>query len=89
LRWIGLKRVTRLERLCKAISTVNAPQRRKLLANIQLDDKEQLILLTAIHGRAHYLLTGEVWHFAHLYENRIATVLVLRPAQYLTRCRRP
>ena len=81
--------VTRLERLCKAISTVNPPQGLKLPANVQLDDKDQPILLAAIHGRAHYLLTGDARHFAHLYGKRIATVLVLRPAQYLTRRRRP
>jgi uncharacterized protein len=81
--------VTRLERLCTAITTVNTPQGLKLPANVQLDDKDQPILLAAIHGRAHYLLTGDARHFAHLYGKRIATVLVLRPAQYLTRRRRP
>jgi uncharacterized protein len=81
--------VTRLERLCKAITTVNAPQGLKLPANVQLDDKDQPILLAAIHGRADYLLTGDARHFAHFYGKRIATVLVLRPAQYFTRRRRP
>jgi len=80
--------VTRLERLCKAITTVNAPRGLKLPANAQLDDKDQPILLAAIHGRADYLLTGDTRHFAHLYGKRIATVLVLRPAQYFTRRRR-
>ena len=81
--------VTRLERLCKTISTVNAPQGLKLPANVQLDDRDRPILLVAIHGRAHYLLTGDARHFAHLYGKRIATVLVLRPAHYFTRRRRP
>ena len=81
--------VTRLERLCNAITTVNAPQGLKLPANVQLDDKDQPILLAAIHGRADYLLTGDARHFAHFYGKRIATVLVLRPAQYFTRRRRP
>ena len=80
--------VTRLERLCKAITTVNAPQGLKLPVNVQLEDKDQPILLAAIHGRADYLLTGDVRHFAHLYGKRIATVLVLRPAQYFTHRRR-
>jgi predicted nucleic acid-binding protein len=81
--------VTRLERLCKAISTVNAPHGLKLPGDVQLDDKDQPILLAAIHGRADYLLTGDARHFGHLYGKRIATVLVLRPAQYSTRRRRP
>ena len=81
--------VIRLERLCKAISTLNVPQGLKLPASVQLDDKDQPILLAAIHGRADYLLTGDARHFAHLYGKRIATVLVLRPAQYFTRRRRP
>ena len=81
--------VTRLERLCAAISTVDAPQALKLPANVQLDDKDQPILLAAIHGRADYLLTGDARHFAHLYGKRIATVLVLRPALYFTRRRHP
>jgi predicted nucleic acid-binding protein len=77
--------VTRLERLCKAITTVNAPRGLKLPTKVQLDDKDQPILLAAIHGRAHYLLTGDARHFAHLYGKRIAAVLVLRPSQYFTR----
>jgi uncharacterized protein len=81
--------VTRLERLCKAISMVKVPQGLKLPANVQVGDKDQPILLAAIHGRADYLLTGDARHFAHLYGRRIATVLVLRPAQYFTRHRRP
>lgn len=80
--------VTRLERLCEAITTVNAPQGLKLPANVQLDDKDQPILLAPIHGRADYLLTGNAWHFAHLYGKCIATLLVPRPGQYFTR-RRP
>ena len=80
--------VTRLERLCKTITTVNAPQGLKLPANVQLDGKDQPILLAAIHGGADYLLAGDPRHFAHLYGKRIATVLVLRPAQYFTRRRR-
>lgn len=78
----------RLERLCKAIITVNAPLGLKLPANVQLDDKDQPILLAVIHGRADYLLTGDARHFEHLCGKRIATVLVLRPADYFTRRRR-
>jgi hypothetical protein len=37
--------------------------------------------LSAIHGKADYLLTGDAYHFEHLYGKRIRGVLVLRPAQ--------
>jgi hypothetical protein len=39
-------------------------------------------------GRYSYLLTGDGRHFDHLYEKRIAGVLVVRPAQYFGRRRR-
>ncbi len=75
----------RLERLTAAVSLVDAPQSLKLPANIRLDQKDQPILLAAIHGKADYLLTGDARHFAHLYGKRIKGVLVLRPAQYFER----
>jgi len=77
----------RLERLTAAISLVDAPQSFKLPATIRLDQKDQPILLAAIHGKADYLLTGDARHFAHLYGKRIKGVLVLRPAQFFERRR--
>jgi hypothetical protein len=38
----------------------------KLPATVRLDPKDRPILLAAIHGRAYYLLTGDVRHFGHL-----------------------
>ena len=75
----------RLERLTAAVSIVDAPQSLKLPANVRLDQKDQPILLAAIHGNPDYLLTGDARHFAHLYGKRIKGVLVLRPAQYFER----
>jgi len=77
----------RFERLTAAVSLVDAPQSLKLPVNIRLDQKDQPILLAAIHGKADYLLTGDARHFAHLYGKRIKGVLVLRPAQYFARRR--
>jgi predicted nucleic acid-binding protein len=77
----------RLERLTKAITTVDAPQGLKLPASVRLVPKDQPILLAAIHGSADYLLTGDSRHFEQLYGKRIARVLVLRPAQYFVRRR--
>jgi uncharacterized protein len=80
--------VQRLNRLLESVSTVDAPEGLKLADNIRLDPKDRPILLAAIHGKAGYLLTGDVRHFQHLYGKRIEGVLVLRPAQYFERRRR-
>ena len=79
--------LARLKRFTKAIVTGDAPQGLKLPDGVQLDPKDQPILLAALHGHADYLLTGDARHFAHLYGKRIAGVLVLRPAQYFARRR--
>ena len=79
----------RLKRLVEAVSTVDAPQGLKLPSNIRLDQKDQPILLAAIHGNADYLLTGDARHFEHRYGRRIEGVLVLRPAQYFEHRRLP
>ena len=72
----------------QSISTFDAPQGVELAENIQLDPKDRPILLAAIHGKAGYLLTGDVRHFQHLYGKRIEGVLVLRPGRYFERRRR-
>jgi predicted nucleic acid-binding protein len=80
--------VPRLKRLLESVSTVDAPQGLKLPKTIQLDPKDQPVLLAAIHGKADYLLIGNASHFGHLYGKRIEGVLVLRPAVYFERRRR-
>lgn len=80
--------LARLERFTKAIMTVDAPQGLKLPDGVQLDPKDQPILLAALHGHADYLLTGDARHFTHLFGKRIEGVQVLRPAQYFARLRR-
>jgi predicted nucleic acid-binding protein len=80
--------LNRLTRLMEALARADAPQALKLPKNVRLDPKDQPILLAAIHGKADYLLTGDVKHFKHLYEKRIEGVLVLRPAQYFELRRR-
>ena len=78
----------RFTRLVAALSIVNAPQGLTLPGNIRLDAKDQPILLSAIHGKAEFLLTGDARHFEHLYGKRIDGVMVLRPAQYSAHRRR-
>jgi predicted nucleic acid-binding protein len=80
--------VPRLKRLLGSVAIVDAPQGLKLLRAIRLDPKDQPILLAALHGKADYLLTGDVRHFGHLYGKRVEGVLVLRPARYFERRRR-
>ena len=70
--------IQRFTRLVTSLSTSDAPQDLKLPKNIRLDAKDQPILLSAIHSKADYLLTGDARHFAHLYGKRIEGVLVLR-----------
>src|SRR5208283_5096150 len=77
----------RLEQLRSTVSLVDAPRSLKLPGNIRLDQKDQPILLAAIHGKADYLLTGDARHFEHLYGKRVKGVLVLRPAQFFERRR--
>ena len=79
--------VPTLARLLESVSTVDEPQGLKLPQTIRLDQKNQPILLAAIHGKADYLLTGDAKHFEHLYGKRVGGVLVLRPAQYFERRR--
>jgi uncharacterized protein len=79
--------VQRLNRLLESVSTVDAPHGLKLPARIRLNPKDQPILLAAIHGKTHYLLTGDARDFGNLYGKEIEGVLVLRPAQYFERQR--
>jgi len=81
--------LARLERLTAALTIVNLPQTPKLPLNVRIDSKDRPILLAAIRGKADYLLTGDARHFGHLYGRRIEGVMVLRPAQYFERRRKP
>ena len=77
--------LARLSRILASITIVDAPKDFDFPKKVRLDPKDQPILLAAIHGKADYLLTGDVRHFAHLYEERIEGVLVLRPAEFFRR----
>jgi uncharacterized protein len=84
----GPDALQRFTLLTQALSTAAAPQALTLPRNVQLDPKDQPILLAAIHGKSKYLLTGDAKHLGHLYGKRVEGVLVLRPAQYFERRRR-
>jgi hypothetical protein len=68
--------VPRLERLLESVATVDVPHGLKLAQTIQLEPKDQPVLLAAIHGKSDYLLTGDARHFEHLYGKPIEDVLV-------------
>ena len=75
----------RLEHLVADLVTTSPMQNVRLPSDIRLDEKDRPILLAAIDCKADYLLTGDARHFGHLYGRRVASVLILRPAQYLNR----
>ncbi|HYA35528.1 MAG TPA: hypothetical protein VEF03_07905, partial [Candidatus Binataceae bacterium] len=81
--------VARLERLARSLTLVDALRDLRLPAGVRLDSKDRPILLAAINGKADFLLTGDIRHFAHLYGKRVEGVIVLRPAQYFDRRRPP
>src|SRR5215831_15740174 len=56
--------LARLERLTLNLTLINAPRNFRVRVGVRLDPKDQPILLAAIHGKAHFLLTGDVHHFA-------------------------
>jgi uncharacterized protein len=59
-----------LNRLLESVSAVDAPLSLELPENICLDPRDRPILPAAIHGKAGFLLTGDVRHLQHLYGNR-------------------
>jgi len=63
--------IPRFKQLVAAVSIYDALQGFKLPDNIRLNPKDQPILLSTIHGKADYLLTGDARPFEHLYGQRI------------------
>ncbi len=64
-------------RLITAIPEVDLPE------SLELPDKDQPILLSAIGAHATHLLTGDYAHFGKLYGSTIGGVLVLQPSEFL------
>ena len=72
-----------LGRLMCSVRVIDYPAFTSLPGDVELVEKDQPILLAAIHARASHLLTGDFNHFGHLYGKRISGVLILPPAVYL------
>jgi hypothetical protein len=66
------------------VRIIRYPEGISLPEAVELVEKDRPILLAAIHAHASHLLTGDFAHFGHLYGSRIAGVLILPPAEYLS-----
>jgi uncharacterized protein len=53
--------------------------------DVTLAEKDRPILAAAIAASADFLVTGDKNHFGHLYNSRIAGVVVVAPADFLDR----
>lgn len=76
----------RLENLLQEVELSDARASSHSHAEIEssgLPEKDLPILESAIGSGATHLLTGDRKHFGHLYGAKIASVLVMRPADYL------
>lgn len=78
---------TRLYRLVQSVEIVDEPRGRSLPDGVRLPPKDVPILLAAVESGANYLLTGDKDHFGVYFGERVAGVLILRPAEFLQRRR--
>ena len=73
----------RLESLIARVRLITAIPEVDLPESLELPDKDQPILLSAIGAHATHLLTGDYAHFGKLYGSTIGGVLVLPPSEFL------
>jgi predicted nucleic acid-binding protein len=74
-----------LEELLKAVLVVKVPEHATLPSEVTLVEKDRPILTAAVSVKATHLLTGDKLHFGHLFGTRVEGVLILPPAEYLTK----
>lgn len=77
--------VKELKGLLKEIHIVDLPEQLTLPPEITLVEKDRPILLAAMSVKATHLLTGDKLHFGHLFGTCVEGVLILPPADYLTK----
>jgi predicted nucleic acid-binding protein len=73
----------RLESLIARVRLITAIPEVDLPESLELPDKDQPILLSAIGAHATHLLTADYAHFGKLYGSTIGGVLVLPPSEFL------
>ena len=72
------------ERACTGSSSPSkSSTSRSLPEGVRLPPKDVPILLAAVESGANYLLTGDKDHFGLYFGERVAGVLILRPAEFL------
>ena len=54
-------------------------------ADVSLAEKDRPILAAAIAASVDFLVTGDKNHFGHLYNSRIAGVVIIPPVDFLDR----
>ena len=75
----------RLRTILESVRVFTRIPRAAAPLEIDLPDKDQPILLAALHAGATHLLTGDKQHFGAYFGRRIQGVLILPPAEYFRR----
>ncbi len=77
--------VKEVDDLLQQVLIIKVPESSTLPPEIVLVEKDRPILIAAISVKASHLLTGDRQHFGHLFGISIEGVLILPPAEYLTK----
>jgi len=78
----------RLAKLARRVRLFDAAPR-ELPGGLSLPEKDVPIFLAAMEAMATHLITGDVRHFGRYFRQKIAGILVLSPADYLNKRRKP
>lgn len=73
----------RLDALATGLLIVGDVMTMDLPAEIQLADKDVLILASAIQAKATHLVTGDKTHFGSMFGQQILGVTIVPPSDYL------
>lgn len=83
------EQLRRLEELLASLKIVETPlgtfSDQSLPEGMKLPEKDRPIFLAAMEAGATHLLTGDFRHFGRYYNQAIAGILILPPAEYLRR----
>ena len=75
----------RLDGLLRRTTFVSDGPLEVIPGSVSLVAKDRQILATALFASMEYLVTGDINHFGHLYNNRILHTVILSPRAFLTR----
>lgn len=74
----------RLQELAAVMHVIPAMPANRMPAGVNLAEKDRPILAAAIQAKATHLLTGDKRHFGKYFRHKLAGILILAPADYLT-----